>query len=69
MMPPTSFPAYPPPPTQEYMWSAQVPPPPIISCAPATTEPVPIPAKPASEPDEDKQKREGKKIVVMFLLF
>lgn len=60
--PPNPFSAYPPPPTQtDYTWSTQVPPPPIISCAPGTQEPPPmaVPTKPISEPDEEKQKREG----------
>lgn len=60
--PPTSFPAYPPPASQEFMWNTQIPPPPIISCSAAPSEPVaPAPAKPAtSEPDEEQQKRQGK---------
>lgn len=66
--PPTAFPPYPPPPTNDYMWNTQVPPPPIISCAPTQAEPAQpiLPTKPVSEPDEEKQRREGKQIVVMF---
>lgn len=57
--PPTSFPPYPPPTTQEYMWNTQIPPPPIISCA-APPEPAPVPTKPATnEQDEEQQKRQG----------
>lgn len=61
-VPPTAFPAYPPP-TQEYAWNTQVPPPPIISCAPVQTEPpaAPIPNIPIGESDEEKQKRDGNK--------
>ena len=57
--PPTSFPAYPPPTSQEYMWNAQVPPPPIISCAPAAAEAIPASIKPSAT-DEEEQKRQGK---------
>lgn len=61
MMPPTAFPAYPPPPTQEYAWSTLVPPPPIISLAAVQPEsaPVPIQTNPIGESDEEKQKREA----------
>lgn len=51
--PPTSFPAYPPPPSQEYIWNAQIPPPPIISCA--SSEPAQVPANDVDE----EQKRQG----------
>lgn len=64
-VPPTAFPAYPPPPTQDYTWSTQVPPPPIISCA-QPVEPVqaaPIPTVPVGESDEERQKREGKNFI------
>lgn len=61
-VPPSAFPAYPPP-TQEYGW-AQVPPPPIISLAPVVQPepaPAPIQANPIGESDEEKLKREGKR--------
>ncbi|XP_031638425.1 zinc finger matrin-type protein CG9776 [Contarinia nasturtii] len=59
--PPTSFPAYPPP-TQDYVWNAQVPPPPIISCAPAASDSTvsqPVPTLPINETDEEQQKRQA----------
>lgn len=63
--PPTAFPPYPPP-SQDYMWNTQVPPPPIISCPPAQVEPTPmLPTKPITEADEEKQKREGKHYITI----
>lgn len=66
-VPPSAFPAYPPPPTQDYAWAnTLVPPPPIISLAPPVQpEPAQIqpiqPPNPVGESDEEKQKRDGKK--------
>lgn len=63
-VPPTAFPAYPPPPTQDYAWNTQVPPPPIISMAPpvqAEQVPAPIQSIPVGESEEERQKREGKR--------
>lgn len=56
--PPTSFPAYPPPPSQEFMWNSQIPPPPIISCPePAVSAAAVNPV--SSESDQEQQKRQG----------
>lgn len=64
--PTTSFPAYPPPATQEFMWNAQIPPPPIISLNAAAPEPAPTPMQAKPTPSEPDEKRQGNKIFTIF---